>query len=130
LHKKNIGHRDLKTENLLIDKNFNLKIADFGCSCKTRINGERISFNNDQVIGSPEFNPPEISNKSTEGGKYFAEEADIFNLASVLFLMVMKSGAFNSSQVHDEYYKRLCQHQKFWEVFEALNIPSLEFKSN
>jgi len=47
-------------------------------------------------VGSPEFNPPEITNKIA-GGKYFAEEADIFNLASVLFLMVMKSGAFNNS---------------------------------
>ena len=63
LHLNNIGHLDIKTENLLIDKNYDIKIADFGCSKPTKTNEmERKRFDVEIAVGSPEFNPPEITN--------------------------------------------------------------------
>jgi len=130
LHNTCIGHRDIKTENILIDHNFNLKLADFGCVCKSRDqNLQRIGFSNQQAIGSPEYNAPEITN-NTLPGEYYAENADIFASACALFVMVLQSIPFNNSLFSDPYYSRLCKKDtsKFWKIFDTENKLTSEFR--
>jgi serine/threonine protein kinase len=54
-HKFNICHRDLKPENLLLDRNRNIKIADFGMAALER--GEKML---ETSCGSPHYASPEI----------------------------------------------------------------------
>ena len=82
------------------------------------------------MVGSQEFNPPEIINAEV-GDHYYAEEDDVFCLASALFLMIMKSSAFHSTHEEDPYYERLISDPKsFWRIFERINKPSNEFKGS
>ncbi len=55
LHENNFIHRDIKPENILFDKDFNVKLCDFGWSCELRDKQKKKS-----VCGTYEYMSPEI----------------------------------------------------------------------
>ena len=75
-HSHNVVHRDLKAENLLLDLNMNIKLADFGFSNYFKTDGHLTTW-----CGSPPYAAPEVF----EGKKYCGPEIDVW-VCSILIL--------------------------------------------
>uniref|UniRef100_A0A9J8DJK6 non-specific serine/threonine protein kinase n=1 Tax=Cyprinus carpio carpio TaxID=630221 RepID=A0A9J8DJK6_CYPCA len=78
-HERNIVHRDLKAENLLLDAHMNMKIADFGFGNFFRP-GEPLTT----WCGSPPYAAPEVF----EGQQYEGPQLDIWSMGVVLYVLV------------------------------------------
>eukprot|EP00794_Sanderia_malayensis_P018348 gene18348-20191_t len=87
-HKRHVVHRDLKTENLLLDEGLNIKIADFGFGNYYEENQHLKSW-----CGSPPYAAPEIF----EGKEYFGPEVDIWSLGVVLYVLVCAALPFDGT---------------------------------
>jgi len=87
-HNLHVIHRDLKAENLLLDSNMNVKIADFGFSNQFSP-GQRLNT----WCGSPPYAAPELF----QGKEYSGPEVDIWSLGVVLYVLVCGGLPFDGS---------------------------------
>lgn len=112
MHDSGICHRDLKPENIMFDKDFNLKVADFGFAAPTQ--GRDNSGTLRTQLGTRSYMAPEIH----LGKPYTGASVDLFAAAIILFIMYTQRPPFNQANPNDPHYKLLAggRADLFWKA--------------
>lgn len=120
MHTKRVVHRDLKLENVLVDDQLNLKIADFGFASYKSIDSLK------SYRGTMTYMAPEIK----EGKRYKGTQVDLFSIGVILFIIVQGIFPFKEAR-KEEYFYKLLLDGKYDTYFAKVNGNSLSepFKS-
>lgn len=112
LRSRSIAHRDIKPENLLLGKDMDLMLADFGFA--TTLDPENRSTTH---VGTKSYMAPEVlAGKSS----YDAVKSDTFSSGIVLFVMLMAKPPFTQASSKCQMYKLLqADRGQFFSIFET-----------
>lgn len=119
LHGNGVSHRDMKPENIMLDSEYNLKIADFGFSSTKSQNESR--------KGTENYMAPEIHMKQI----YSGATVDLFAAGIILFIMVTQHPPFAMATPKDPHYKTISANRfdLFWKLHSRNKPGGLEFFS-
>ena len=110
-HRFNVAHRDLKPENLLLDRDKNLKVADFGMAAWQKGAGDLLETS----CGSPHYAAPEVVN----GEPYDGSVSDTWSCGVILFALLAGRLPFD-----DENLLNLLEKIKVGKFVMPSDIPT------
>src|SRR5271165_6780868 len=95
-HQRGVNHRDLKPANILLDRNDNPRVTDFGLAKKLQTDSGLTGSG--QIMGTPSYMPPE------QAGGHRGEvgpEADVYALGATLYALVTGRPPFQAAAPMD-----------------------------
>ena len=104
LHSKNVTHRDIKLENIIIDKKGTVKLIDFGFCC-----GSNSDILLKVFCGTPSYMSPEIVKKR----EYLGAPTDIWSSGVLLYTLLCGAFPFRGQNDKD-LFKKIIKAEIKW----------------
>jgi eukaryotic-like serine/threonine-protein kinase len=102
-HDQGIIHRDIKPENLLLTRDGNTLVADFGIARALGVAGDEQLTETGLVVGTPAYMSPE----QAAGDKSLDARTDVYSLAAVLYEMLAGQPPYVAATTQALIMKRL-----------------------
>uniref|UniRef100_A0A8C5GU49 non-specific serine/threonine protein kinase n=1 Tax=Gouania willdenowi TaxID=441366 RepID=A0A8C5GU49_GOUWI len=112
IHSMGFIHRDVKPDNMLLDRHGHLKLADFGTCMKMDLTG---MVHCDTAVGTPDYISPEVL-KSQGGDGFYGRECDWWSVGVFIFEMLVGDTPFYADSLVGTYSK-IMDHKN------SLNFP-------